>query len=147
MGFSLTGAHVIFFIAAVIAAGVVSGIFIAVSTDISASLSDRAGRVVEQLDTEFVVINDPQAIPLQGESYVFYLKNIGASRLTTSNATFTVFLDGNLVDAQVVSFGDETVPAEAITELYLTTAIAAGDHTLRIVGPQAVDDTFIFTIG
>jgi len=41
VGFSLTGTHAIFFIASVIVAGAVSGVFMAVTTDISTSLSDR----------------------------------------------------------------------------------------------------------
>ena len=52
MGFSLTGTHVIFFIASVIIAGSVSGVLIAVINDVSNSLSDRGDRVEEQLDTE-----------------------------------------------------------------------------------------------
>ena len=39
MGFSLTGTHVIFFIAAVIVAGMVSGVFIAEIMNITTSLS------------------------------------------------------------------------------------------------------------
>ena len=53
MGFSLTGAHVIFFIAAVIVASTVSGIFIAITMNISTSLSNRGERFQDQLDTDF----------------------------------------------------------------------------------------------
>jgi len=144
MGFSLTGAHVIFFIAAVIAAGAVSGIFIAITTNISTSLSQRGSRVVEQLDTEFAVINDPNTIPTQNSSYVFYLKNIGAKTLATTNDTFTVFIDGNIITKANYSFHDTTLSPDAVTELYTRTTIATGDHTLRLVGPLAVEDEFLF---
>ena len=76
MGFSLTGTHVIFFISSVIIAGAVSGVFIAVTTNVSTSLSDKGERVQEQLDTDFAIINDPDNIPTSGSDYLFYLKNI-----------------------------------------------------------------------
>jgi flagellar protein FlaG len=66
MGFSLTGAHVIFFIAAVIVAGMVSGVFIAITMNVTTSLQNRGDRVKEQLDTDFSIINDPNIIPMTG---------------------------------------------------------------------------------
>ncbi len=146
MGFSLTGAHVIFFIAAVIAAGAVSGILIAVTTNISSSLSERGSRVVEQLDTEFAVINDPNTIPIQGDYYVFYLKNIGAKKFETTNDTFTVFIDGNILTKQDFYFTNSTLSPDAVTELYAHTTLSTGDHTLRIVGLLATEDEFHFQI-
>jgi flagellar protein FlaG len=145
MGFSLTGTHVIFFIAAVIAAGMVSGVFIAVTLNVSTSLSDRGDRVKERLDTDFAVVNDPNAIPLQGSYYLFYLKNVGGKTLATTNQTFQVFLDGEIIPISQYYFSGSSLAKEGIATLYVNTTIASGDHTLRIVGPQATEDTFIFT--
>ena len=146
MGFSLTGAHVIFFIAAVIAAGAVSGIFIGITTNISTSLSQRGARVAEQLDTDFAVINDPTTIPTQNATYLFYIKNIGAKPLQTTNETFTLFLDGNILTTTTYTFQDTDLAPDAVTTLYLTTTITPGDHTLRLVGPLATEDHFQFHI-
>jgi flagellar protein FlaG len=145
MGFSLTGTHVIFFIAAVIAAGMVSGVFIAVTMNVSTSLSDRGDRVKEQLDTDFAIINDPNTIPLQGSYYIFYLKNIGGKTLTTTNQTFQVFLDGEIIPSAQYYFSDSSLVKEGVTNLYVNTTITAGNHALRIVGPQATEEEFIFT--
>ena len=84
MGFSLTGSHLIFFIASAIVASTVSGVLIAVTTNVSNSLSDRGDRLQEQLDTDFEIINDPDNIPTQSTNYVFYLKNTGGKTLATS---------------------------------------------------------------
>ena len=62
--------------AAVIVAGAVSGIFIVVTTSISGSLHENGERVIETLNTDFSIINDPESIPLSGGSYVFYVRNI-----------------------------------------------------------------------
>ncbi|PNX52538.1 MAG: hypothetical protein BV458_09080 [Thermoplasmata archaeon M9B2D] len=144
MGFSLTGTHVIFFIAAVIVAGMVSGVFIAVTMDITTSLSNRGSRVIEQLNTDFEIINDPNIIPMDGAYYIFYVKNIGGTRLTTTNQTFQVFIDGELIGISQYYFKNTSIPVEEVTSLYVNTTFATGDHTLRVVGPQAVDKDFTF---
>jgi flagellar protein FlaG len=144
MGFSLTGTHVIFFIAAVIVAGMVSGVFIAVTMNVTTSLSNRGDRVIEQLNTDFAIINDPNIIPMTGIYYIFYLKNIGGVRLTTTNQTFQVFIDGELIGISQYYFENTSIPAEGVTNLYVNTTLTAGDHTLRVVGPLAVDKDFAF---
>jgi archaeal flagellar protein FlaG len=146
MGFSLTGTHVIFFIVSVIVAGMVSGVFIAVTMDVTTSLSNRAGRVIEQLNTDFAIINDPRIIPMTGSYYIFYLKNIGGARLITTNQTFQVFINGELIGSSQYYFEDSSIAVEAVTPLYINTTLATGDHMVRLVGPQAVDKDFLFMI-
>ena len=147
MGFSLTGAHVIFFVAAVIAAGSVSGVFIAITMNVSTSLSDRGGRIQEQLDTDFKIINDPENIPASGSDYVFYLKNIGGKKLSTTNETFQLFVDGEIIATANYNFSNESIQPSKYTKIYVAqSAISSGDHTLRVVGPLAVEDEFTFTI-
>jgi len=144
MGFSLTGAHVIFFIAAVILAGMVSGVFIAITMNVTTSLQNRGDRVKDQLDTDFSVINDPDIIPMTGVYYLFYLKNIGGAKLITTNQTFQIFIDGELISSSLYYFENTSIPTEGVTTLYLNTTLASGDHTMHIIGPQAVDKDFLF---
>lgn len=147
MGFSLTGTHVIFFIAAVIIAGTVSGVFIAVINGVTTSFAERGDRVQEQLDTEFKIINDPDNIPTAGSDYLFYLKNIGAKKITTTNETFNIFIDGELIITANYNFSDSSIQAEEVTTIYVANSeISSGDHILRVVGSQAIDDEFAFTI-
>ncbi|MBN2066574.1 MAG: flagellar protein G [Candidatus Thermoplasmatota archaeon] len=147
MGFSLTGTHVIFFIASVIVAVTVSGIFMAATNNISTSLSDRGGRIQEQLDTEFTIINDPQNIPNISGYYRFYLKNVGRNTLQTTNQTFQLFIDGDIIAITNYNFSDETISPGEVTIIYIAnTEASAGDHTLRVVGPQAIDDEFVFSL-
>ena len=147
MGFSLTGTHVIFFIASVIIASVVSGVLVAVITDISNSLSDRGERVQEQLDTEFKIVNDPDYIPTSGSDYLFYIKNIGGNEIATSNETFQLFVDGDLVAIANYNFSDSSIQPDEVTTIYVDDSkISTGDQTLRVVGPQAIEDEFTFII-
>ncbi len=147
MGFSLTGTHIIFFIAAVIVASLVSGILISVTMNISTSLSEKGDRIQEQLDTDFEIINDPDNIPDVGGYYRFYLKNIGGKKLVTTNETFQLFVDGDLIATTNYNFTDESIQSSEVTEIFVVNStISSGGHTLRIVGPLAIDDEFTFTI-
>jgi len=147
LGFSLTGTHIVFFIAAVIVAGAVSGVFIAVINNVTSSFSNRGERVQDQLDIEFKIINDPDNIPTSGNYYLFYLKNIGAKEIVTTNETFNIFIDGELIVKANYYFSNNSIQKEEVTTIYVSNSvISSGDHTLRIVGPQAIDDEFTFTI-
>ena len=147
MGFSVTGSHVVFFIASIIAAGSVSGIFMAATINVTISLSERGIRVQDLLDTDFTIINDNENIPISGSDYLFYLKNIGANKLITTNQSFSIFIDGEIVPSEKFNFTQQFIRPGDVTTIYLDeTVISAGDHTLRLVGPNAVDDEFQFTI-
>ena len=147
MGFSLTGTHVVFFIVSVMVASVVSGVFISVVFDVNNSISDKGDRVQKQLDTDFKIINDNQNIPNIGGFYRFYLKNIGRGSLVTSNETFQIFIDGDLISKNKYSFSDTSISEGEITIIYVNNSeISQGDHKLRVVGPQAVEDEFEFEI-
>jgi archaellum component FlaG (FlaF/FlaG flagellin family) len=147
MGFSLTGTHVVFFITAVIVAGAVSGVLMAVSVNVTTSLSERGDRVREQLDTEFVIINDNENIPSDSGFYQFYLKNIGGATLITTEDIFQVFIDGDIVETSYYNFSTTSIKIGEVATLNIATSmISSGDHTLRIVGPLAIDEEFIFTI-
>lgn len=147
MGFSLTGTHVVFFIAAVVVAGAVSGVFIGVIQGITNSFQNRGDRVEENLDIEFKIINDPDNIPIEGSDYLFYLKNIGERKIPTTNDTFTIFIDGEIVSTDNFNFSDNSIQKEEYTTLYIDNSeISAGDHNLRIVGPQDIVDEFSFTV-
>ena len=147
MGFSLSGTHIVFFIASVIVASSVSGVFVAVTMNTSSSLSDRGERLREQLDTEFKIINDPDNIPTSGSDYLFYLKNIGGKVLITTNETFNIFIDGDLVITANYNFSEDSIQPDEVTTLYVDNSeISAGDQTLRVVGPRAIEDEFTFTI-
>ncbi|RLF56561.1 MAG: hypothetical protein DRN27_09495 [Thermoplasmata archaeon] len=147
MGFSLTGTHVIFFVASVIAAGAISGVFMAVSMNAGDSFSKSGVRLQEQLDTEFKIINDNENIPNIGGNYRFYLKNIGEGNLITTNETFQIFVDGEIISTLNYNFSDTLIWSGEYTTMYVVNSvISAGNHNLRIVGPQAVEDEFEFKI-
>ena len=75
------------------------------------------------------------------------MKNIGGAEIPTTNDTFQIFIDGEIAIKAHYNFTDTSIQPEAYTSLYVNnTLISAGDRTLRVVGPQAIDDEFTFTI-
>jgi hypothetical protein len=56
-----------------------------------------------------------------------------------------VFIDGELIPVANYTFVDTSIPVEGVTNLYVNATIEPGDHTLRVVGPQAVEKKFAFT--
>jgi flagellar protein FlaG len=147
IGFSLTGSHIIFFVAAVIVAGAVSGIFIVVTTSISGSLHDNGERVVDSLNTDFSIINDPAMIPQSAGSYIFYVKNLGSNRLITTNDSFQIFIDGEIIPVANYTFTNTSIfPLEYTQMLIDSKKLTTGFHTMKLVGPSDKDDEFIFQI-
>jgi len=147
MGFSLTGTQVIFFVASVIIASAVSGVFVAVINGVSNSFSERGDRLQEQLDLDFKIINDPDNISLSGDYYLFYIKNIGGREIVTTNETFNIFIDGEILITNNYYFSENSIEPEKVAIIYIDSSeLVSGYHTLRIVGPQAIEDEFNFTI-
>jgi len=147
MGFSLTGTHIIFFVASVIVAGAVSGVFVAVTLNVTSSLSEKGDRISEQLDTEFKIINDPNSIPLLSGFYVFYLKNIGNREITTTNETFQLFIDGEIISIKNYNFSNNSIsPCEYTMINVSESLLSSGYHKMRLIGPYSVEDEFIFEI-
>ena len=147
MGFSLTGTHIIFFVASVIVAGAVSGVFVAVTLNVTSSLSEKGDRISEQLDTEFKIINDPNSIPLLSGFYVFYLKNIGNREITTTNETFQLFIDGEIISIKNYNFSNNSISPHEYTMINVSESLLnSGYHKMRLIGPYSVEDEFIFEI-
>jgi flagellar protein FlaG len=147
MGISLSSTHLIFFIAAISIAGVVSGVFVAVINDVTGSFVDSGNRLVGELDTDFEIINDPENIPDTGGYYIFYLKNIGESKLVTDNTTFQLFIDGDLISIINYNLTPSLLYPSEVAEIYLVnTILGSGTHQLRVVGDYGIADKFTFTI-
>ena len=147
MGFSLTSTHIIFFITAISLAGIVSGIFISITMDISNEFSKRGRILADEINIDFQVINDPDNIPEVGGYYIFYIKNTGENKIITDNETFQVFIDGTLVPKAKYYLTPSYIYPPDVAELHVdNSTISSGTHKLKTVGPYGISDTFIFTI-
>jgi len=147
MGFDLTATTVIFFAASVIVAGVVSGIFINVSNNLDKSLSQRLDKMREQVDTDFMIINDHENIPEENGYYLFYLKNVGDNNLVTNNDTIQLLIDGVILSKTGYYFSINQIQPGEISTIYVdSNLISSGDHNLRVIDNIGIKKDFIFKI-
>jgi flagellar protein FlaG len=138
---------VVFFIASVIAAGAVSGVFMAATFNINTSFTEKSQRVQEKLETDFTIINDPELIPNANGIFIFYLKNLGANKLISTNQTLQLFIDGIIIQDEQYNFSSTSILPGDYGSMYVNESVVdTGYHKLRLIGPQAIQDEFTFII-
>lgn len=110
--------ELIMFIVAVIVAGSVAGGLAYVTTDIAKGMNDRGAMLADQLRTDFSIINDPNNIPSNGNSYTFYIKNIGKNPIPFTADDVQVFIDGNMIPPANLTFTDVSGNPITVLEPY-----------------------------
>ena len=104
-------------------------------------------RIRGTVDTVFMIINDNEEIPIEDGYYLFYLKNIGENNLATTNETFQLLIDGNILSKTSYYFSAGYIQPGEVTTIYVDTGvIASGDHNLIVTGAMAIKKDFIFKI-
>lgn len=137
--------HTMFFVASVIVAASLAGVFVGISNEMAKSISDEADRLDELADSEFAVLNDPAMVPYSGGVLTIYLKNL-SSRMMRGQVD--VFVDGTLVTECTFTLqgaGGQWAPGTVMT-VNITKALGQGDHNLRLVLDNGVDQELRFRI-
>jgi flagellar protein FlaG len=148
MGAGASATQMVFFIASVIIAlSVVGAIFMNVQS-LSSAVIVGSKTLSEQLKTDITVINDPEIIPnSSGLYYKFYVKNIGIQELGTKY--ITVIIDGtiisdNALNKTILEEGGQTWLTGDVLEINTTVSLSAGNHNLRVITANGIEDTFPF---
>jgi flagellar protein FlaG len=147
MGAGASATQMVFFITSVIIAlSVVGAIFMNVQTLSSASIIGSK-TLSEQLKTDITVINDPEIIPNPGGNiYTFYVKNTGIQELGTKY--ITVIIDGTIISDndlnKTIIEGGQTWLTGDVLMINTTVSLAAGNHNIRVITNNGIEDTFLF---
>jgi flagellar protein FlaG len=148
MGAGASATQMVFFIASVIIAlSVVGAIFMNVQS-LSSSVIVGSKTLSEQLKTDITVINDPEIIPNNsGQYYKFYVKNTGIQELGTKY--ISVIIDGTIIsdaalNKTILEAGGQTWLTGDVLEINTTVSLAAGNHKLRVITNNGIEDTFLF---
>ncbi len=148
--------ELIMFIVAVIVAGSVAGALTYVTNDIAHGINEHGKLMADKLRTDFVIINDPQNIPVNKSTnpytYTFYVKNIGKETIAFTSDAIQVFIDGNLIPVSQLSFED--VNGNSITSLQpyevgvikVQCNLSQGYHTITIVLENGVKRKLVFNV-
>jgi archaeal flagellar protein FlaG len=147
MGAGASATQMVFFIASVIIAlSVVGAIFMNVQS-LSSAVIIGSRTLTEQLKTDITVINDPQIIPNSSGIYTFYVKNTGIQELDTKY--INVIIDGTILSDNALNKtiieGDQTWLTGDILKINATVlSLAPGNHNLRVITSNGIEDTFPF---
>jgi flagellar protein FlaG len=112
----------------------------------AATISSKT--LTEQLKTDIAVINDPHMIPHPDTNYTFYVKNTGSQEL--GKEYVTVLLDGTMIsdsDLNKTIEGSQTWRTGDVLTIKANVTLVDGDHNLRVITHNGIEDTFPFTIG
>ncbi len=148
MGAGTSATELIFFITSVvIALSVVGGVFLNIESISTASVIGSR-TLTEQLRTDITIINDPDQIPYSSNHYTFYVKNTGNQELGTQYVN--VIIDGTIISEsslnKTIVNGDSMWFQGDILSINATTSLGTGNHNIRIITENGVEDTFSFRI-
>lgn len=138
--------QVIFFVAAIVVAGSLSGVFIGLSSNMANAVEKRANNFSDKLDTSIKVINDPAFMPYSNSSLTLYIKNTGAIPLLPTD--LLVLIDGkdqNSSSWTIMGGSGQWVPG-LVLEIHLSIILANGDHTAKVVISNGISDSMGFRI-
>ncbi len=141
--------QLIFFIAAIVIAVGVIGVVTVNVQSISGSYGMNSKTLADQLKTDITIINDPGKIPYVASNYSFFVKNTGKSTLDPT--AVNMFINGNYAyitgNWTVMEGGSLWYPTNVLRLNYTrSSALSAGDYTVRVVAGNGVFDTMAFRI-
>jgi len=138
--------QVIFFVAAIVVAGALSGVFIGLSSNMATAVEHRANNFSDKLDTSIKVINDPAFMPYENSNLTLYVKNTGSIPLLPTD--LLVLIDGNDQNSSswtIIGGSAQWVPG-IVLEIHLNIILANGDHTAKVVISNGISDSMGFRI-
>jgi archaellum component FlaG (FlaF/FlaG flagellin family) len=138
--------QIIFFVAAVVVAGSLSGVFIGLSSNMANAVENRANNFSDKLDTSIKIINDPAFMPYNNTNLTLYIKNTGSIPLLPTD--LLVLIDGqdqNSSSWTIMGGSSQWVPG-LVLEIHLNIILANGDHTAKVVISNGISDSMGFRI-
>jgi archaellum component FlaG (FlaF/FlaG flagellin family) len=136
----------IFFVAAIVVAASLSGVFIGLSSNMATAVEKRATNFSDKLDTGIKVINDPAFMPYSDSNLTLYIKNTGSIILLPTD--MIVMIDGLLQNTSswtIMGGAVQWVPG-IVLEVHLNIILANGDHTAKAVISNGISDSMGFRI-
>jgi len=147
--------ELIMFIVAIIIAGTVAGGLAYVTNDLARDMRVQGEELSSRLKSDFVIINDPENIPVSGSgpyNYTFYIKNTGKETFAFSGESVQVFIDGNIVPPSNLTFMDidgnpiSSLSPYEVGAITVTTKLTSGYHKLVVVLENGIQRSLVFRI-
>ncbi|MEA3557953.1 MAG: flagellar protein G [Candidatus Thermoplasmatota archaeon] len=143
MGMSTSSTQLVFFIAAMVIASGLVGLFAETVTSMSDGVNSRGDMVYDQLMADITIINDPYNIP--NNPVLIYVKNTGRVKIAS---TVDALVDNEPkisgVNLTVLEGGDWD-PGK-ILKIDVDVNLAAGEHTVKVIIENGQSDRITFRL-
>jgi flagellar protein FlaG len=139
---SVSVSHMILFIASIVIAASVAGVFTDSISQVSQAIDDRGLSVSENVRTDIEVISDSGSAAVYDETtnnVTIYVKNTGSQRLRAENQGIDVLVDGQYEADFTVSLlnGADTWGPGDVVRLDIEpndgSGLGSGDHRLKVI--------------
>jgi archaellum component FlaG (FlaF/FlaG flagellin family) len=147
-----SASQLIFFIAAMVVATAVAGIFITTTINLAKDMRSAAKEQADEFNTHVTVINDGSAMPYNStcSTLVVYILNT-RSVVIDENSTRILIDGGTYFGRDNMTFtlldGATEWKAETVLQVTMTNVtLSAGDHTLKVIVQGGVFTTFSFKV-
>lgn len=144
MGFSISSTHLVFFLASMLVASTLAGVFIATTDSISDGIVEKENSISKRLKTDINIINDPNHVP--NDPLTIYVKNTGSTKLNKTDVN--ILVNGTLQDSvtKTVVDGGPIWEQNEVLKIEVNKNLPAGDHWIKVIVGNDVQDTFEFSI-
>ncbi len=144
MGFSISSTHLVFFLASMLVASTLAGVFIATTDSISDGIVEKEDSISKKLKTQIDIINDPNHVP--NDPLVIYVKNTGSTKLNKTDVN--ILINGTLQETstKTVIEGGHVWEPNGVLKIEVNTNLPSGDHWIKVIVGNDVQDTFEFSM-
>ncbi len=135
---SVSASHLILFIASMVIAASVAGVFTDTVGSLSQAISERGLDVSDDVRTDVEIISDGGSAAVYNastESITLHVKNTGSGDLPPEADTVDVFVDGQYeVDVTMTVLSDDGLwlPGD-VARLEIHEELGAGDHRVKTI--------------
>jgi len=145
---SVSVSHLILFIASMMIAASVAGVFTSSIGQLSGALSEQGLDVSSDVRTDIEVISDSGASGIYDSGTItLYVKNTGTERLAADPGEMDIFVDGQFVTDYTVTRADGSGAWRpgTVVRVEITQTLGGGDHRVQIT-VNSDEEVFEFRI-
>ena len=138
---SVSVSHLILFIASMLIAASVAGVFTSSVDELAGAIDDRGVQVSDNVRTDVEIISDGGSDSVYNasgnENVTLLVKNIGSNELTVSDTAIDVLINGRFqgssdVDIELLGEGETWSPDEVV-RINATQSLSDGDHRAKVI--------------
>jgi flagellar protein FlaG len=134
---SVSVSHLILFIASMMIAASVAGVFTSSIGQLSGALSEQGLDVSSDVRTDIEVISDSGSDAIYNatsETITLYVKNTGTERLAAEPGQLDVLVDGQFVTDYTVARADGTGAWQpgSVVRVDIAQSLSTGDHRVQL---------------